>query len=516
MDPLSRSLEETIHKICSFLQSRDLEVFVCLSKHLSCTGIKAANYQQSMLVKVFLSSAIEWFAQRERFSVQIPKLTMLKEKIESPNVPNLKELKKSLVNVVKQDLVPALKTVPKLKVAKALTDCKAYDLLADVALLADFERRIDAASSIPTLRQKSDALIVVCQDLLEAGNYDRARQLAIYMPFMRDKGAVLKDISVALLNAGKIEEAVVVLNEIIGCAKLLGVTDFSDCIKGLREKGEIEKAEEIIQQSEHAAQGIPDCQEQIAAFRSVSQCFARVGIFDKAIALAQQIPSINEQAAVLHFIAATLTKCSRFDEAIAVANQVKTGSKVYVIIDIAENLIAKDQLEHAALLLDQAVILAGQILNTERQASVLRTISVAFARSGLHDRALGLVDRMGDNVKKIDALVSITFVLNEKGELGKVGSILEQAEQAAYEISHVYEQATAFCSISMQFTRMGNFERGIKLASQIAITQDRAAVLDFISAALLRAGRFEEAISVTENNNNEKMGGVALFDLSKL
>jgi tetratricopeptide (TPR) repeat protein len=355
----------------------------------------------------------------------------------------------------------------------------------------------------------------VCKDLIATKQYERAAKVAMQIPYLCDRGSVLKDVSLALIGDGKSQDAMHVLGEIIRSARLLGEIDFLDIIKALKDKGELQIAEEILHKAIEVAMQTLDPVERASAARSICLALAANERCDRAIELVSQISSDdNEQEIAIYIISKALTKASKFEEAIRFAS-ILTNNRINEFMLIARALIAKKQPQRAVSLLDKAFELTDKISNIEKHESLLRSIAIDFVSVGESEQACIVVSRISDNTKKMQAFTGMAEALIEQGELAHAEQIVEQAAQAAYQICHPDEQQAAFRSIAICFARSCSFEKAADLADRISSSVDRAQVVCFITNALLSAGRLEEAIAVAQSTNNEQMGGLALYDVVK-
>ena len=218
------------------------------------------------------------------------------------------------------------------------------------------------------------------------------------------------------------------------------------------------KANLLLQQALSTANKIKPGSQRDDLLLTVSNYSAKSGQYDQAIKIANSINNNRQnQAAALSRIAAEVARQGKFDLALQIAQRQisDAGHKAGALMQIARALVNTKQL-------DRAVTVAQSIKGKYEKVGVLSEIALQYAENGNPDKAMNLVN----TINKLSASLS-----DEGNDIDWMLPVVAQS-----------------------YAKAGNFDRAIKVAESIKITQHRVQALTQIANEYSAKGQKDNSL----------------------
>ena len=260
--------------IFSYLEKKDIQSMVCVSRQLKVMGLYATSNSQTTAIYKFVLTFITGL-NPDQCPSEVKSFIEISQNITSISFASLQLLKKYILKE-RETLINVIKKMDPIDVIELKT-VKRPHFMENIFQLASLEVRIDAAKDLPDIIQKASTLRGICRELTRFDSVDRAIEVAGLIPDVTERGFVLRDISKALTESGSIERAI----------KVAGL--------------------------------IPDVTERGFALRDISKALIKGGNIDKAMEVAGLIPDVTERGFALTDISEALIKGGNIDKAMEVA-----------------------------------------------------------------------------------------------------------------------------------------------------------------------------------------------------
>ncbi|OKH45745.1 hypothetical protein NIES2101_25855 [Calothrix sp. HK-06] len=217
------------------------------------------------------------------------------------------------------------------------------------------------------------------------------------------------------------------------------------------------KANLLLEQALTIANKTKPASAQDDLLLTVAGYTAKTGQYDQAIKIAKGIKSREYQAAALSRIAGEVARRGEFDFALQIAQRQigNAAHKAGAIMEITRALVAAKQF-------DKAVAVAQSINRKYEKAVVLSEIALKYAEDGNPDKAINLIN----TINKLSASLS-----DEANDIDWMLPVVAQS-----------------------YAKAGNFDRAIKVAESIKITQHRVNALTKIANEYSYKGQKDKSL----------------------
>jgi serine protease Do len=302
------------------------------------------------------------------------------------------------------------------------------------------------------------ALMSVAESLAEAGQFDRALQVAQQIGDAWNRSFALKDIAEAMVKAGQ--------------------TGW---------------ANEAFQLALQAAQKIEDASDRSQALREIAEAIAKAGQFDLALQIAQKIEDALVRSLALKDIAEAMAEVGQtkranqvFQFALQAAQKIGDASaRSFALSVIAEAMAKAGQMEEADQTFRLAFQIAQKIKDPLARSFALKDIAEAIAKAGQFDLALQIAQKIEDAWSRSQALAEIVAALAKAGQLDRalrIGQKIEDAQARSWALSR----------IAVAMAKAGQLDRAVEVSEMI---DDPVARLQALAAIMVakRGGGGQEA-----------------------
>ncbi len=369
-----------------------------------------------------------------------------------------------------------------------------------------------ALISIAAVERSGDihSLVNMCDDLSKKGNFALAKMVAEKIRSLKGDlakisyGVALVCISKELVKAGKFDDA-------IHTAK--GILTFSkkdkDAVKKKRRYSynvattRIFRALAEKQGTKEALQKVADLKSTSSAYLAISQILAEKGNVDEAFEIANQIILLDKKNEAYAYIATILEKSRRPDKQILeklynVALQDRTSGRMNFFIALVKAYAkAGDAAGVSKTIREISSPLIIRQLETTISTSLAQA-STDLIESENYEQACGIFQGEGDRLPyDIQSSVEYTVInrleLNVKSAIGR--GDFTKATELAFQIPYENRRDFLFREIIAGLCERGEIDEAIRIAMQIETSGIKGRAFTIICKALVKAGRYEEAIS---------------------
>ncbi len=264
-------------------------------------------------------------------------------------------------------------------------------------------------------------------------------------------------------------------------------------------RGEIEEAIALYQQSLAIEEQIGDVQGKAATLHQLGNIKANTGEIEEAIALYQQSLAIKEQIGNVQTKAMTL----------------------YCLGNIKANT---GEIEEAIALYQQSLAINEQIGNVQTKAMTLHQLGNIKANTGeieeaiaLYQQSLVIDEQIGNVQGKAATLHQLGMLKANRGEIEEALALYQQSLAIKEQIGNVQGKAATLHQLGMLKADTGEIEEAIALYQQsLAINEQigniegKAATLHCLGNIKANTGEIEEAIALYQQSLaiNEQIGDV--------
>jgi tetratricopeptide (TPR) repeat protein len=307
-----------------------------------------------------------------------------------------------------------------------------------------------------------DAFPAMAKALMEVGRLEKGAQVAKAIETQRSDAPALVASAGALSEAGQPDRAFEVAEKAILAAD--GIDDLQERCDTLNELIRIlvkinrrDRAVELIRRIERIAPTVEAGAPRGNTLTRLGETLAAIGMPDKAIEVARVIENDWQKAGVLADIARALAETGQLDKVVEVGEQAA---------EIAYTLEVDIELHSVIIILVEALARAGQ---PEWAAELTQAIS-PFS----HEHA--------------DALANIADIAADAGEPFRAVEAGGQALHATYLLESNLDRGSALGTIAKAFAKAGQLERAVDVAEYLV--QDP---IDYATALAAIAGIAAEA-----------------------
>jgi len=271
----------------------------------------------------------------------------------------------------------------------------------------------------------------------------------------------------------------------------------------LASRGEVEKAEQLLNEAEKVIHEMDDGVGKILAIKTVARILAKMGGEDKALALLKHAEGIagelNEENASAAFtlIAPVMVEIGKIDDALKLSMKIKERyDKAWILSDIA--YVKKDE-----NLMNEAIKIAGKMEDRYEKVSILSKIASMMADLGRRQETaesinemLKILERIEYEVEKAMAMALISHAMFKFGD-ERYKEILVKAKEMAKELES-FEKDFAYPLIARVMIELGKFEDALKFIDGMEDEEMKMSVYISLACDLLAEGREEDAMRIAE------------------
>lgn len=213
----------------------------------------------------------------------------------------------------------------------------------------------------------------------------------------------------------------------------------------------------LLQQALSTANKTKQASERDMLLLTVTNYTAKSGQYDQAIKIARSIRNRQNQAGALSQIASEVARQGKFHLALQIAQRQigDAGHKAGALTEITRALVNAKQF-------DKAVTVAQNINRKYEKAGVLSEIALKYAENGNPDKAINLIN----TINKLSA------------------SLSDEANDIDWMLP----------AVAQSYAKAGNFDRSIKVAESIKITQHRVNALTKIANKYSDKGQKDKSL----------------------
>jgi len=301
---------------------------------------------------------------------------------------------------------------------------------------------------------RSMALSGIAKAMAEAGQIDRALQIAQKIEFALDRSLALWGIAFAMAGAGQFDRALQVAQKIENAS--VRSWALSDIAEAMAKAGQFDRALQT-------AQKIEDASDRFLVLKDIAIAMARAGQFDLALQAAQKIEYASERSEVLGGIALVMAKAGQteranktFQLALQTAQKIEDAwARSGALREIAIAMAVAGQTKRANETFQLALQAAQKIKDAWERSEALRDIAAAIARTGQFDRALQVAQKIEDTSDRSLALRDIAAAMAEAGQIDYAVKVAEKIDDPVLRLQ-------AFAAIMAAKRGKGNQEKTAK------------------------------------------------------
>jgi serine protease Do len=205
---------------------------------------------------------------------------------------------------------------------EALRSLRLKDIAVAMAEAGQFDRALQVAQKIENELDRSWALSEIAVAMAEAGQFDRALQVAQKIENASARSWALGGIAEALAQAGQFYRALQIAQKIKGARSLSSA--LAEIAAAMAKAGQMKEAAQTFQLALQVAQKIEDALDHSWALREIAVAMAKAGQFDRALQVAQKLEDaliLNRSWALMN-IAEAMAEAGQFDRAVDVAEMI--------------------------------------------------------------------------------------------------------------------------------------------------------------------------------------------------
>lgn len=403
-----------------------------------------------------------------------------------------------------------------------------YSLAVALAQATHFDIALEVARLIEDKELQVEGLRVAAAALAQSGDeqaglvFDEMRRVADSIQGAQPSEAALRDVAIALAQAGRRSEA----REIAHLIQIVdNQTDVLRHLAVILAQAGYTQADEVLDEALKVACSILDTGKRVNALCDLAVALADVenqrvdAVFDKAEEIAGTILQGWERANVLRDLATAFAEAGRYARAWAVIWSIEYD------VELAEALrqlaVALARVGHTKtdVVFHEATEKAGAIHHDEPRSEARRDLVAALAEAGRFDKAVGVARTIQFDRHLADALCFFAAALAQAGDK-QAEAVFDEAEKLARSIKDGKHRAEAICLLAACLARVGDsradaiFDAAETEALSLPIDLFRAPVLRNLVAEMVQAGRFDKARRVIRTIQDNKHRAEALYNLA--
>ena len=282
-------------------------------------------------------------------------------------------------------------------------------------------------------------------------------------------------------------------------------------------------SEDIRLCSIFVAERITDVYYKPWMFSEVASTFAKSGqrdlaaaILEKALMVASTIEDESYKSDALLEISEGYAEINNFDKALKVAGRIRTPlSRTKGFNNIARKYIENKETQKAEQILFVALIGAG-VMKGKAADTANKEIALTYAKMGKFQEALSVAMEIKDSEGRVEALTVLASAGTETGEKEKTMSVLERAVETAELVGDNAYAASSYALISMSYAKAGEKEAALKLAARageklenVTSKHERQNVLLKMAEAYAELGKSDESFIYAKRIEDETKAPVA-------
>ncbi|MEH2115398.1 tetratricopeptide repeat protein [Nostoc sp.] len=401
---------------------------------------------------------------------------------------------------------------------EAIHLCKStLELTPDYRVLHEIARSQAQLGELEQAQQYYQQALKFC---LETDEIQKAAIISNSADIYREKGEV--DKAIALYNQS------LEINERIGYVQGKAATLHS--LAGIyANKGEVEQAIALYNQSLEINERIGNIQTKAATLHQLAGIYADKGEVEQAIALynqsleiTQRIEYVQGKASTLHQLGMIYADKGEVDEAIALYNQsleinerignVKT--KAATLNQLGIVYAKKGEVEQAIALLNQSLEITQRTEDVQGKAAILHQLGIFYANKGevdeaiaLYNQSLEITQRIEDVQTKAVTLHNLASIYANKGEVDEAIALYNQSLEITQRIGNIEGKVATLNNLGYIYVNKGEVEQAIVLFNLSLSITERIGDIQGKAATLYQLG-------ILYANKGEVDEAIALFNLS--
>jgi tetratricopeptide (TPR) repeat protein len=379
--------------------------------------------------------------------------------------------------------------------------------------------------------------LIVFKVLTHLGQVERALDYAALIQDMRARYEAYSHISRALLEQGKMQDAITILAPVlvtpaIICDKPGGVVVLIEVMETLAKAREKRKATEVAKQVLSAVETIEDKDHNVSyELRRLTQALVPIGdrdLLNRVLAVAEKTGNEDARAEALSGVAQALAQAGERQRAAEVASRALAvaeaigdeGRRAEALHEVAQALAQAGQF-------DRALAVAEAIGDEGRRAEALHEVAQALAQAGQFDRALAVAEGIGDEKARVFVLSKVARALAQAGEKEGATEVANQVLVAAEGIGAEDDRAYALGEVAQTLAQVGEKQRATEAANRAVSAAEmmydewmKALTLLWAARVLVQVGEKEkgtetasmavaEAETIDDERRSRALGEVA-------
>ncbi len=331
---------------------------------------------------------------------------------------------------------------------------------------------------------------------------------------------VLKEIAYCEYQMGEIDRALNYYQQALNLCptqdeqELASIYHYFGMLKA--DKGEVDEAITLFNQSLEIKQRIGDVQNQAATLHCLGHIYADKGEVDEAITLFNQSLSITERigdvqgkAATLHQLGILYANKGEVDEAIVLYNQClevferipDPCSTALILHNLAILYADKGEVDEAIALYNQSLEIDECIGYVKGKAATLHQLGILYANKGevdeaiaLFNQSLSITERIGNVQGKGATLHCLGILYANTRKVDQAIALFHQSLEINERIGNVQGKAATLQELGIIYANKGEvdqaialFHQSLEISERIGDLQTKAATLHCLDVATCNA-----------------------------
>lgn len=308
------------------------------------------------------------------------------------------------------------------------------ELSSSLALAGKWEEAEHVCHSIPE-EKRAWSLISLGSAFVKVGKrkqaklvWEEAERVLSYIPDIWTQAGALKDLSIALAQAGAWKEA----KRICDTIPYLGHQAEALIELGLvlSKAQERELAKHVWKEAEHVCRSVPYEINKTEALRKLSAALTEASAWEKAERICLSIPRAK-QCETLSELSAVLAQASMWEEAERICLSISdAATQVEALYKLGVTLSQAGKQKQTKLIWQRAERICLGISNTITQAKVLQELSIALAQAGAWEEAERICLSLPHQAKALSELSAALAQANMWKEAERVCYLLKGEDRA--------------------------------------------------------------------------------------
>jgi tetratricopeptide (TPR) repeat protein len=410
-----------------------------------------------------------------------------------------------------------------LRIARKISgEWRVSELAHGAGMLAEagqIERALEVARELADHNWRAEALAEITRALVKAGQIERAQAIAKEaltaghaVTDSSSRARALAWAAGALAVAGELKLGLEVVGE------MADDTDRLRALVGLAldlvRTGQVERARAVAQDALAAAYAITDDASRTSALPYLADIFSQAGQIDQALGVTREITNQQRRADALTGAAKALVKAGQIERARAVAQDALAAA--HAIIDDAVRAYALAQTtlaladaqkeEQARAIAQDALAAARAITESTSRADALAYAASVLARIGQSEQAqivaqhaLTAAHAIADGRWRAYVLARVTEALAMAGQVKQAQEVADDTNAGVGAIVNDSDRTSASAWAGVALTVAEQVDQGLEVVGGIGDAWSRTRALAWMTEALAEAGHREQARMVTKD-----------------